>query len=87
MPRFYIGLIATKSQMGTNTPTVAASGSSRSGVKTTTASSVNDATHSYGWLMSILSWWQFFVSWAAYLMVFIEFRDVRGYRHYAGTPP
>jgi hyaluronan synthase len=25
---------------------------------------------SYGWLMSILSWWQFFVSWAAYLMVF-----------------
>ena len=54
MPRYYIGLIATKSQMGTNTPTVAASGSSRSGVKTTTASSVNDATHSYGWLMSNL---------------------------------
>ena len=26
---------------------------------------------SYGWLMSILSWWQFFVSWAAYLMVFV----------------
>jgi hyaluronan synthase len=26
---------------------------------------------SYGWLMSILSWWQFIVSWAAYLMVFI----------------
>jgi hyaluronan synthase len=26
---------------------------------------------SYGWLMSILSWWQFFISWAAYLMVFI----------------
>jgi hyaluronan synthase len=25
---------------------------------------------SYGWLMSILSWWQFFVSLAAYLMVF-----------------
>lgn len=25
---------------------------------------------SYGWLMSVLSWWQFFVSWAAYLMVF-----------------
>ncbi len=25
---------------------------------------------SYGWLMSLLSWWQFFVSWAAYLMVF-----------------
>jgi hyaluronan synthase len=26
---------------------------------------------SYGWLMSVLSWWQFFVSWAAYLMVFV----------------
>jgi hyaluronan synthase len=26
---------------------------------------------SYGWLMSILSWWQFVVSWAAYLMVFV----------------
>lgn len=26
---------------------------------------------SYGWLMSILSWWQFFISWSAYLMVFI----------------
>lgn len=25
---------------------------------------------SYGWLMSLLSWWQFIVSWAAYLMVF-----------------
>jgi hyaluronan synthase len=25
---------------------------------------------SYGWLISVLSWWQFFVSWAAYLMVF-----------------
>jgi len=25
---------------------------------------------SYGWLMSLLSWWQFAVSWAAYLMVF-----------------
>ena len=25
---------------------------------------------SYGWLMSFLSWWQFVVSWAAYLMVF-----------------
>src|ERR1700741_1658203 len=54
MPRYYIGLIATKSQMGSNTPGVAASGSSRPGVKTTTASSVNDATHSYGWLMSNL---------------------------------
>ena len=54
MPRYYIGLIATKSQLGTNTPVVAASGSSRSGVKTTSASSVNDATHSAGWLMSNL---------------------------------
>jgi hyaluronan synthase len=26
---------------------------------------------SYGWLMSILSWWQFFVSWVAYLIVFV----------------
>jgi hyaluronan synthase len=26
---------------------------------------------SYGWLMSILSWWQFFVSWSAYLLVFV----------------
>jgi hyaluronan synthase len=25
---------------------------------------------SYGWLMSLLSWWQFIVSWAAYLIVF-----------------
>lgn len=25
---------------------------------------------SYGWLMSLLSWWQFVISWAAYLMVF-----------------
>ena len=54
MPRYYIGLIATKSQMASNTPAIAASGSSRSGVKTTTASSVNDGTHSYGWLTSNL---------------------------------
>jgi hypothetical protein len=54
MPRFYVGLIATKSQLGSNTPTVATSGSSRSGAKTTVASSVNDATHSAGWLMSNL---------------------------------
>jgi hyaluronan synthase len=26
---------------------------------------------SYGWLMSLLSWWQFIVSWAAYLIVFV----------------
>jgi hyaluronan synthase len=25
---------------------------------------------SYGWLMSLLSWWQFAVTWAAYLLVF-----------------
>lgn len=26
---------------------------------------------SYGWLMSVLSWWQFFISWAAYIMVLV----------------
>jgi hyaluronan synthase len=26
---------------------------------------------SYGWLMSVMSWWQFFVSWSAYLLVFV----------------
>jgi hypothetical protein len=54
MPRYYVGLIATKSQMNSNTPAIAASGSSRSGVKTTTAASVNDGTHSYGWMISNL---------------------------------
>jgi hyaluronan synthase len=38
---------------------------------------------SYGWLMSILSWWQFFVSWAAYLMVFI----VRPAEHHFSIAP
>lgn len=38
---------------------------------------------SYGWCMSILSWWQFFVSWAAYLMVFVV-RPVEG--HFSIAP-
>lgn len=38
---------------------------------------------SYGWLMSVLSWWQFFVSWAAYLMVFVV-RPVEG--HFSIAP-
>ena len=38
---------------------------------------------SYGWLMSILSWWQFFVSWAAYLMVFVV-RPAEG--HFSVAP-
>ena len=54
MPRFYVGLIATKSQMASNTPVVATTGASRSGAKTTTAASVSDGTHSFGWLMSNL---------------------------------
>lgn len=38
---------------------------------------------SYGWLMSVLSWWQFFVSWAAYLMVFVV-RPLEG--HFSIAP-
>lgn len=38
---------------------------------------------SYGWLMSILSWWQFFISWAAYLTVFI----VRPAEHHFSIAP
>jgi hypothetical protein len=54
MPRYYVGLIATKSQMASNTPAIATSGPSRFIVKGQTAASVNDATHSHGWLMSNL---------------------------------
>jgi hyaluronan synthase len=38
---------------------------------------------SYGWLMSVLSWWQFFVSWAAYIMVFV----VRPAEHHFSIAP
>ena len=38
---------------------------------------------SYGWLMSVMSWWQFFVSWAAYLLVFV----IRPVEHHFSIAP
>jgi hyaluronan synthase len=38
---------------------------------------------SYGWIMSVLSWWQFFVSWAAYLLVFV----IRPAEHHFSIAP
>lgn len=38
---------------------------------------------SYGWFMSALTWWQFFISWAAYLLVFV----VRPAEHHFSIAP
>jgi hypothetical protein len=54
MARLYIGLLYTKAQIPTNTPTVGSTGNSRSAVKATISTSVDDATHSRAVILSNL---------------------------------